>query len=72
LEGQEVVFMSHSTQKPDLGHAHGQTPDRGTPSGHTPPDHGEHRRKPTQPSHVPDHRDPTEKARPRDTNRTGA
>jgi hypothetical protein len=64
--------MSNSTQKPDLGHAHGTKPDRGSASGHTPADHAEHRRAPAAQSSRPDHKDPTEKARPRDTNRSGA
>jgi len=68
--------MPHpSTSKPDLGKAHGTTPDRGRPSGHTPSDHGEHTRRLD-----PDEKDPpgkgqhraTEKARPRDTERGGA
>lgn len=64
--------MSHSTRKPDLGHAHGASPDRGSASGHTPADHAEPRSDPTAQSSQPDHKDPTEKARPRDTNRSGA
>jgi hypothetical protein len=64
--------MSHATQKPDLGQAHGAKPDRGRASGHTPPDHAEARRAPTGPSNRPDRMDPTEKARPRDTGRSGA
>ena len=64
--------MSNSTRKPDLGRAHGVSPDRGSASGHTPADHAEQRREPTAPSGQPDHKDPTEKARPRDTNRSGA
>jgi hypothetical protein len=63
--------MAHSTDTPDLGHAHGRKPDRGAASGHTPADHDEHRRPPTK-SGTPDHADPKEKARPRDTNRSGA
>jgi hypothetical protein len=63
--------MSHATKKPDLGRVHARTPDRGTASGHTPADHAKHRRQlATRPG--PDHADPTEKARPRDTNRSGA
>jgi hypothetical protein len=61
----------HATGNPDLGQAHGRKPDRGAASGHTPDDHGEHRRKPAM-RHGPDHADPTEKARPRDTDRSGA
>lgn len=64
--------MSHSTQKPDLGRAHGATPDRGSASGHTPADQDERRRVPAARSDRPDHMDPTEKARPRDTDRSGA
>ncbi|HEV2675615.1 MAG TPA: hypothetical protein VGV37_13810 [Aliidongia sp.] len=63
--------MSHATQKPDLGQAHGTRPDRGAPSGHTPDDHADHRRAPAA-SQGPDHTDPTEKARPHDTDRSGA
>jgi hypothetical protein len=68
----EDVLMPHSTKKPDLGQAHGNTPDRGAPSGHTPADQAEHRRPPPAQSGGPDHKDPTEKARPRDTSRSGA
>ncbi len=64
--------MPHSTQKPDLGQAHGTEPDRGGAGGHAPADHAGHRRAPAAPSNRPDHLDPTEKARPRDTNRSGA
>lgn len=64
--------MSHSTHKPDLGQAHGDKPDRGKPSGHTPPDHDETHQKPRPQSGRPDNEDPVEKARPRDTNRGGA
>jgi hypothetical protein len=64
--------MPGSPRKPDLGHAHDTKPDRGRASGHTPADHAEHRRAPAAQSNRPDHMDPTEKARPRDTNRTGA
>ena len=65
--------MAHSTRRPDLGHAHGTKPDRGAASGHTPEDHAEHRRRrPQAPSRLPAHLDPTEKARPRDTDRSGA
>lgn len=63
--------MPHATEKPDLGHAHGTKPDRGEPSGHTPADHAEHRRAPAIHG-GPDHADPSEKARPRDTDRSGA
>ncbi|HLZ64656.1 MAG TPA: hypothetical protein VKQ29_00430 [Aliidongia sp.] len=64
--------MAHVTGKHDLGQAHGRKPDRGAASGHTPRDHAEHRRRPTPSSRLPDHVDPTEKARPRDTDRSGA
>jgi hypothetical protein len=63
--------MAHSTNAPDLGHAHGRHPDRGAASGHTPADHAEHRR-PEAKSDKPDHADAKEKARPRDTSRSGA
>jgi len=64
--------MRQPTPKPDLGRAHGATPDRGAPSGHTPADHDETHRAPHPASGRPDNEDPTEKARPRDTNRGGA
>jgi hypothetical protein len=64
--------MPHSTRKPDLGRANGTAPDRGAPSGHTPADHAEPRRPPQARSKLPDHADPTEKARPHDTGRSGA
>lgn len=63
--------MPHATDKPDLGRAHGKKPDRGEPSGHTPADHAEHRRTSTV-HHGADHTDAREKARPRDTDRSGA
>jgi len=40
--------------------------------GHTPADHDETHRAPHPASGRPDNEDPTEKARPRDTNRGGA
>jgi len=63
--------MPHSPRKPDLGRANGTKPDRGCASGHTPMDQDE-RRAPAARSGRPDALDPTEKARPRDTNRSGA
>jgi len=63
--------MPDVTDKHDLGRAHGTQPDRGAPSGHTPEDHAEHRRA-LRPRRGPDHADPTEKARPRDSSRSGA
>jgi hypothetical protein len=64
--------MPQSTQKPDLGRANAAAPDRGAPSGHTPTDHDETHGAPRPASGRPDNEDPTEKARPRDTNRGGA
>ena len=64
--------MPHSTQKPDLGRANGTRPDRGSASGETPAVPDERGPVPPARSDRPDHLDPTEKARPRDTNRSGA
>ncbi len=64
--------MPKESERPDLGRAHGNSPDRGQPSGHTPADHAEPRRRPIARTNGPDHADPTEKGRPHDTGRSGA
>ena len=61
----------HEPGRPDLGQAHGTSPDRGRPTGHTPADHAEPRRPVRHPA-GPDHTDPRERARPTDTGRGGA
>ena len=65
----------HPALSPDLGKAHGKTPDRGRPSGHT-PEHHLHPTRELKPSEIDppgdgEHR-ATEKARPWDTDRGDA
>lgn len=74
-KSQEGTRPTPALLVPDLGRSHGTTPDRGRPSGHTPSDHAHPTRKlPPSESDPPEpgkHR-PTEKARPKDTERGGA
>jgi hypothetical protein len=64
--------MPKESERPDLGRVNATSPDRGQPSGHTPADHAEVRRRPNAGTTGPDHADPTEKARPHDSGRSGA